>query len=80
MRAQVQKWGNSLALRIPRSFAVESEIEQGAEVDLSLEKGRLVITPMKKSACTLDDLMAGVTPDNLHDEVDTGPPAGKEAW
>ena len=80
MRAQVQKWGNSLALRIPRSFAVESEIEQGTEVDLSLEKGRLVITPMKKSLFTLDALMAGVTPDNLHDEVDTGPPAGKEAW
>jgi antitoxin MazE len=80
MRAQVQKWGNSLALRIPRSFAVESAIEQGTEVDLSLEEGRLVITPVEEPTYTLDALMAGVTPDNLHDEVDTGPPAGKEAW
>ena len=80
MRAQVQKWGNSLALRIPRFFAAESDIEQGSEVELSLEEGRLVITPVGKSAYSLGALLAGVTEDNLHNEVDTGPSVGKEIW
>lgn len=80
MRVQVQKWGNSLALRIPRSFAVESQIEQGCEVELSLVEGKLVVAPVKKPVHTLDSLLAGVTEDNLHGEVDTGPAVGKEAW
>ncbi len=80
MRAQVKRWGNSLALRIPRSFAIESKIEKGTEIELTIEKGKLVITPVEKPAYTLDGLLAGVTQDNLHGEVDTGPSVGKEAW
>lgn len=80
MRIQVQKWGNSLALRIPRSFAVESHIEQGSEVDLSLFEGKLVVAPVRKPAYRLEDLLAGVSKDNLHGEIDTGPSTGKEAW
>lgn len=80
MRAQVQKWGNSLALRIPRSFAVEAAIGQGSEVELSLEEGRLVVTPVEKPAYTLDSLLEGVTQENLHSEADTGPSVGNEAW
>lgn len=81
MRVQVQKWGNSLALRIPRFYAVESHIEQGAEVELSLVEGKLVISPVKKPSHTLESLLAGgVAEDNLHGEVDTGPSVGKEAW
>ena len=80
MRAQVQKWGNSLALRIPRSFAAESAIEQGSEVELSLEDGKLVVTPVEKPAYSLDSLLAGVTQENLHGEVDTGASVGNEAW
>jgi antitoxin MazE len=80
MRAQVQKWGNSLALRIPRSFAAETSIEQGSEVELSLEDGKLIMTPIEKSTYSLDALLAGVTKDNLHNEIDSGPSVGKEAW
>ena len=80
MRTQVQKWGNSLALRIPRALAAESEIEQGCEVELSLDEGRLVIAPVKRASRTLDSLLAGVTKDNQHGEVDTGPSVGREAW
>lgn len=80
MRVQVQKWGNSLALRIPSSFAKESHIEKGSEVELSLEAGKIVVNPVKKPAYALDDLLSGVTEDNLHSEVETGPPVGKEAW
>lgn len=80
MRAQVQKWGNSLALRIPKSFAAETELSSGSDVDLTIEDGRLVVTPIAKPRYTLDELLARITSDNRHDEVDTGPSVGAEAW
>jgi antitoxin MazE len=81
MKVRVQKWGNSLALRIPRSFATEARIQQDAEVDLSLEEGRLVITPLAPPKPTLlEQLLEQVTEHNLHQEVDTGPPVGRELW
>lgn len=80
MRVRVQKWGNSLALRIPRSFAAETALDPGSEVDLTLEQGRLVVTPLPEPAYRLDDLLARVTPANLHAELDPGPSVGDEAW
>jgi antitoxin MazE len=80
MRARVQRWGNSLALRIPKAFATETELESGSEVELTLDEGRLVVTPVSTSAYRLEDLLARVTPENLHGEVDTGPGVGREAW
>jgi antitoxin MazE len=80
MRIRVQKWGNSLALRIPKSFAVEMAIRQGAEVDLTLEEGRLVVTPLPHAGYPLDALLARVTPDNIHREIDTGRAVGDEVW
>ena len=79
MRSQVQKWGNSLGLRIPKSFAIEVGLEQGSPVELSLTGGRLVVAPIVGAEETLDDLLAQVTDENLHGEVDFGPPVGKEA-
>ena len=80
MRARVQRWGNSLALRIPSAFAVETTIEQGSEVELTLEDGRLVVTPVAEPGFSLDSLLADVTPENLHAEVDSGAAEGVEAW
>jgi antitoxin MazE len=80
MRIRVQKWGNSLALRIPKSFAAETALGQGAEVDLTLEAGRLVVTPLTHPEYTLDALLSRITPDNLHRETDTGPAVGDEVW
>lgn len=80
MRVRVQKWGNSLALRIPRSYALETALASGCEVDLSLEDGRLVVTPVTLPEYRLEDLLAGITPENLHGEIDTGPSVGAEAW
>lgn len=80
MKAQIQKWGNSLALRIPKSFAVESKVAQGSLVEVSLEQGKIVIAPITELDFTLDDLLAKVTKRNLHEEVDTGSSLGKEAW
>jgi antitoxin MazE len=79
MRVQVQKWGNSLALRIPKSLATDSSIEQGSVVELSLQKGRLIVAPVPPVEFTLDALLAKVSKRNLHGEVDAGLPVGKEA-
>ena len=80
MRVSVQKWGNSLALRIPKAVAEESRIAQGSLVELRLRKGELIVKPLAKPTYTLDELLSAVTDDNLHGEVDTGMPTGREAW
>jgi antitoxin MazE len=80
MKVQVQKWGNSLALRIPKSFAVESNIGQGSTVELTLENGRIIVFPVAEQEFSLDELLAQVTPENLHGETDTGASVGQEAW
>ena len=78
MKTQVQKWGNSLALRIPKSFSAESNIAEGSAVNLSLVDGRIIVEPVSEPAYTLDDLLARVTKRNVHAEIDTGVPVGKE--
>jgi len=79
MKVQIQKWGNSLALRIPKSFAIESNIAQGSTVEVSIEKGKIVVFPVEPKL-TLDDLLAEITPETLHGEIDMGPSVGKEIW
>lgn len=79
MRSKVQKWGNSLALRIPKSFAEEAQVEEGADVDLQLKEGRLVIVPLRPRM-TLKELLAAVKPEHLQSETDTGKPLGSEVW
>ena len=80
MQSQVHKWGNSLALRIPKSFAIESKVKQGSVVEVSLEQGKIIVAPITEPEFTLDDLLAKVTKRNLHKEVDAGRSLGKEAW
>ena len=80
MKIQIQKWGNSLALRIPKSFAQETRIDQGSVVDLVLEEGEIIIRPVVEPQYSLDELLAQVTKGNIHSEVDTGPAQGKEVW
>jgi antitoxin MazE len=80
MRVQIQKWGNSLALRIPKPFAEEAAVREGTVVDLSLTEGKLIAVPAAKARITLRRLLSKVTKDNLHKEVDFGSAAGREAW
>jgi antitoxin MazE len=80
MRTQVQKWGNSLALRIPKSFAVEVGLEKETAVDVSLAGGTLVITPVANPKPTLQQLLSKVTKKNLHHEIDSGNAVGYETW
>jgi antitoxin MazE len=76
---KLQKWGNSLAVRIPRGFAEQLMIQQGSEVDLSLDGDRLVIKPRRREL-SLSELLAQVTDENIHAEVATGEPTGREVW
>ena len=80
MQTRIQRWGNSLGLRIPRSFAEEAGVEAGSEVDLSLRKGNLVVAPARRRTYRLKDLLEKVTTRNRHGEVDTGGAVGREAW
>ena len=80
MRVQVQKWGNSLALRIPKPFAEEARVRQGTVVDLSLREGKLVATPVSKRPPTLRRLLSGVSEKNIHAEEDFGGAVGREVW
>ena len=80
MQVQVQKWGNSLAIRIPKSFAVETQINNGSFIDLTIFEGKLVATPIKKKNYSLVELMSTVTKNNIHQETITGDPVGMEIW
>ena len=80
MLTKVQKWGNSLALRIPKSFAADAQLKNDSVVEVTLVDGQIVVKPVAAPKWTLDQLLEGVTADNLHHETDTGNPAGNEVW
>lgn len=77
MRTQVTKWGNSLAVRLPRTFAKQAGFTDGSAVDLTIERDRIVLS---KPVPRLAELVARITPENRHDETDWGPQRGREAW
>ena len=80
MKTAVQRWGNSLALRIPRTYAAETKISEGSEVELTLKSGALVVRPVVRKRHSLTDLLKRVTAANRHDAVETGHAMGKEVW
>lgn len=75
----VEKWGDSFILRIPKELAQKAHLTEGTGVGISVSEGKLVVTPKPKKY-NLEELLAGVTPENLHAEVDTGSSVGYEAW
>ena len=80
MRVRVQKWGNSLALRIPKPFAEDAEVKEGAILNLSVIEGKLVAAPVQRKKFMLKQLLSKVTKSNIHRETDFGPPVGREIW
>jgi antitoxin MazE len=77
LRARISRWGHSLGLRIPRTVAEDLGLADGTPVDLSVVDGDLVVHPLQ---FTIEDLVAGITPENLHDETAWGRPAAREPW
>ena len=80
MQTTIQQWGNSLALRIPKTFARQTKLRKGSRIQLTVEKGRMVIAPIVSEEIPLESLLAKVTPENIHPETDWGKPMGKEIW
>ena len=80
MQTKIQKWGNSLAVRIPKAFVNEANVAYGTPVDLSVYDGKIVIDPHTETEYRLEDLLKGVTKRNVHAEVETGKGVGREAW
>ncbi len=80
MNQQVKKWGNSAAVRIPAATLAAAGLKPDDKVDVREEDGRIVIEKVRPSPVTLEWLLEGITPDNVHTEVDFGRPVGKEIW
>ena len=80
MHVRVQKWGNSLAVRIPKPLAEDAEVKEGTILNLAVSEGMVVATPVHKRKWSLQRLLAKVNKKNLYAEVDFGPSVGREIW
>ncbi|MBI5186835.1 MAG: AbrB/MazE/SpoVT family DNA-binding domain-containing protein [Nitrospinae bacterium] len=80
MQIKVQQWGHSLALRIPKTYAADIKLHKGSVVDMLETEGKLVIKPIEETLSALEQLLAKVTKENIHHEVDTGFSVGNEIW
>jgi antitoxin MazE len=80
MHVRVQKWGNSLAVRIPKPLAEDAAVKEGTVLNLAVSEGKVVATPVQKKKLSLKQLLAKVNKKNLHAEVDSGWPVGHEIW
>jgi antitoxin MazE len=79
MKSAVQKWGNSLAVRIPANYAKDVHITEGSAVELTVEDNRIVIFPETKGG-RLEEMLSRIDENNLHGETDTGGQVGNEIW
>lgn len=80
MHVRVQKWGNSLAVRIPKPLAEDAEVREGTLLNLAVSEGKVVATPVHKKKYSLKQLLAKVNRKNLHEEIDFCPSVGREIW
>ncbi|MEH2245996.1 AbrB/MazE/SpoVT family DNA-binding domain-containing protein [Nostoc sp.] len=80
MTTVVTKWGNSLAIRLPKALAEQVNVKEGTDITFSVSGNSIVITPQQRKKYTLDELLEGMTPDNFHPEIDTGSAVGNEVW
>ena len=79
IRTQIVSWGNSQALRIPKAMLDELQIREGDEVEMVVENGRLAVRPLNPKL-TLESLVAEITLENRHKELDFGKAVGNEVW
>ena len=80
MQVQVKKWGNSASVRIPASIMAAASLSIDQRVDVREENGKIVIEPIQPPPYDLAAMIARMTPDTFHDDVDFGAPVGDEAW
>jgi antitoxin MazE len=78
MKSRIHKWGNSLGLRIPKAMADEAGLSDDSPVEILLRDGELVVQALAPRKFNLMHMLKEVTPDNVHYEIDSGPPQGRE--
>jgi len=80
MTATLHRWGNSIGLRLPKPLLEQLGLGEGSQVDIRVERGRLVVEPHRPKRLTLQDIIKGFGPDDQPGEVGWGKPVGKEVW
>ena len=80
MLTKIQRWGNSLALRIPKAFALDAQLENNSFVEISFVDGQIIVKPISAPSWSLEDLLAGINKKNRHHEVNSGSAMGNEVW
>ncbi len=80
MTGTVQKWGNSMAVRLPKALARKARIEKGTRVEVEVRGRQIVVTPISKPVYRLEDLVRKITKKNRHPAIDAGAPRGQEVW
>ena len=78
MTVAVKKWGNSLAIRLPKDIVQSLEVDNETKLDVKVEEGKLILVPRREN--DLSSLLDRITPENLHREIDTGDAVGHEIW
>ena len=79
MHTQIGKWGNSLAVPIPGTYAKDLDLKEGMDLDVSLVEGGILIRP-HAIQYSLEELVSRITPENTHEETNWGDTVGREAW
>ena len=80
MKVHVKKWGNSASVRIPASVMAAASLRLDQAVEVREEGGRIIIEPIAAPTYDLDYLLDQMSPDSFPEDVDFGPPVGREAW
>lgn len=80
MITKIQKWGNSLGVRLPNLFIKELKLEENVAVEIKIEKKKIVISPVIIEDYNLEELLSRVSESNVHSEIQTGDSQGNEAW
>jgi len=79
MKATIKKWGNSLAIRIPKNITKDTRVSEGSNIDIMVENGNIVLSPRKKEY-SLKELLKNITIENIHSEISTDNQIGGEIW
>lgn len=80
METKIQKWGNSLGIRLPKSVTQGHELAAGSVVRVTTKDKKIILERVEKPSATIDELVASITKDNLHQEINWGKARGNEIW
>jgi antitoxin MazE len=79
MKTKIQKWGNSLGVRLPKNITEQKSLRAGLSVSVILKNDQIVIEP-DTIETSLDSLLSKISPANCHDESDWSAAQGNEIW